>query len=59
LPTGTGIVNLPWFRETPIIVFLNKFDLFEKKIEKVDLGIYFPLYKGRKSEIVRTILLGD
>lgn len=52
-------MNLPWFRETPIIVFLNKFDLFEKKIEKVDLGIYFPLYKGRKSEIVRTILLGD
>lgn len=41
-----GIINLPWFREVPTILFLNKDDLFRKKVEKVDLGIYFPTYSG-------------
>jgi|UniRef100_A0A7S0J0R0 GTPase SAR1 family protein len=32
--------------ENPIILFLNKVDLFEKKIAKVDLNVCFPTYKG-------------
>lgn len=41
-----GIINLPWFKDAPIILFLNKDDLFRKKIQSVDIGIYFPQYTG-------------
>lgn len=41
-----GIINLPWFKDAPIILFLNKDDLFRRKIESVDIGIYFPQYTG-------------
>lgn len=41
-----GIINLPWFKEAPIILFLNKNDLFIDKIKTVDIGIYFPVYSG-------------
>lgn len=41
-----GIINLPWFTHAPVILFLNKDDLFREKIAKVDLGIYFPEYTG-------------
>jgi hypothetical protein len=34
------------FKDTPIILFLNKNDLFMKKIETQDIGIYFPAYNG-------------
>eukprot|EP01094_Clydonella_sp_ATCC50884_P022597 TRINITY_DN5238_c0_g1_i3.p1 TRINITY_DN5238_c0_g1~~TRINITY_DN5238_c0_g1_i3.p1 ORF type:complete len:329 (+),score=124.99 TRINITY_DN5238_c0_g1_i3:247-1233(+) len=40
------ICNSPWFRATPFILFLNKKDLFEKKIARVDLKTCFPDYKG-------------
>jgi len=40
------ICNSRWFRETSIILFLNKKDLFEQKIQKVDLTICFPDYEG-------------
>jgi hypothetical protein len=33
-------------RHVPIILFLNKKDLFEKKIQEVDLATCFPEYKG-------------
>jgi len=32
--------------DNPIILFLNKKDLFEEKIKKVDLSVCFPTYKG-------------
>lgn len=41
-----GIVNLPWFIEVPVFLFLNKNDLFENKIKTVDPGPYFPQYHG-------------
>jgi len=41
-----AVINLPWFRTTPIILFLNKNDLFAEKIQRVDLSIYFPAYTG-------------
>ena len=42
-----SICNNKWFTETSIILFLNKKDLFEKKITKSPLTICFPDYTGR------------
>jgi len=39
-------VNNDWFGRTPILLFLNKHDLFSNKIGRSDLGDYFPEYKG-------------
>ncbi|KYR02459.1 G-protein subunit alpha 2 [Tieghemostelium lacteum] len=37
-----------WFVNTPIILFLNKSDLFREKIKTVDLSETFPEYRGGK-----------
>jgi len=41
-------VNNEWFSQTPIILFLNKNDLFEQKAVVSDVGDYFPEYTGGK-----------
>lgn len=41
-----GILSLPWFKNTAIILFLNKNDIFSEKITRIDLGIYFNSYVG-------------
>jgi len=41
-----NICNSRWFRETAIILFLNKCDLFREKISVVPLTICFPTYSG-------------
>nr|ATY71620.1 transducin 2-2 [Maurolicus muelleri] len=41
-----SIVNHKFFGNTPIVLFLNKKDLFEEKIKKVHLSICFPDYDG-------------
>jgi hypothetical protein len=41
------ICNSRWFRETSMILFLNKRDLFGEKIQKVPLSKYFPDYAGK------------
>ncbi|KAL6046559.1 Guanine nucleotide-binding protein G(k) subunit alpha [Balamuthia mandrillaris] len=43
------IINNRWFINTSIILFLNKKDLFEKKITHTDLNVCFPDYKGGKN----------
>jgi len=43
------ICNSRWFRETSIILFLNKRDLFAEKIKKVSLSVAFPDYQGDDS----------
>lgn len=43
------ICNSRWFRETSMILFLNKRDLFGDKLKKVPLSKYFPDYTGDNS----------
>lgn len=43
------ICNSKWFVDTSMILFLNKRDLFEEKVKKVDLTICFPEYPGGKN----------
>jgi len=40
------VCNARWFKDTSIILLLNKKDLFEKKIKKVPLTVCFPDYDG-------------
>merc|ERR1712194_586145 len=37
------------YPDKPIILFLNKMDLFKEQIERVDLNVCFPAYKGGKN----------
>ncbi len=43
------VVNNKWFAKTNIICFLNKKDLFAKKIERVPLTVAFPDYAGKNN----------
>jgi len=43
------IVNSKWFVKTPVIIFLNKSDLFEEKIKTVPLTVAFPEYDGEQN----------
>eukprot|EP00823_Brevimastigomonas_motovehiculus_P000017 TRINITY_DN1004_c2_g1_i1.p1 TRINITY_DN1004_c2_g1~~TRINITY_DN1004_c2_g1_i1.p1 ORF type:complete len:359 (-),score=68.04 TRINITY_DN1004_c2_g1_i1:653-1729(-) len=43
------ICNSRWFRETSMILFLNKRDLFGDKIQKVSISVCFPDYDGDNS----------
>lgn len=45
----TEIMNSSWFMNTPIVLFLNKCDLFAEKIKRVPLNILFPKYSGSTS----------
>jgi len=42
------IITYPWFQQSSIILFLNKTDLLEEKIQKSDLATYFPEFTGEK-----------
>lgn len=41
------VCNSVYFRKTPVILFLNKEDLFKEKIKKIDLNVCFTNYTGR------------
>jgi len=41
------ICNSRWFRNTAIILFLNKRDIFLEKVTKVSLRVCFPEYRGK------------
>ena len=45
-----SICNSQWFEKTSIILFLNKTDLFAKKIKYSHLNICFPEYDGENTE---------
>jgi hypothetical protein len=38
--------NSELFAHTPLVLFLNKSDLFREKLARVDLSVCFPEYKG-------------
>ncbi|KAI9730809.1 MAG: hypothetical protein M1834_005527 [Cirrosporium novae-zelandiae] len=41
-----SLANGEWFKRKPIILFLNKIDLFKDKLPKSPLANYFPDYSG-------------
>ncbi|BHF71712.1 hypothetical protein SprV_0401477200 [Sparganum proliferum] len=43
-----SVCNNRWFRQTSIILFLNKWDVFEKKIRISPLNKCFADYRGKK-----------
>merc|ERR1711991_271164 len=45
------IVNSSWFEESIILLFLNKKDLFEKKIKKVPITTFFKNFKGNCHDV--------
>lgn len=40
-----GLLGLPWFARTPVILFLNKDDVFREKIKKIPLQNFFAEFK--------------
>ena len=40
------INNYPWFKESSVILFLNKTDLFYEKLPKSKLVDHFPAFQG-------------
>jgi len=42
------VCNSSYFRKTNFILFFNKTDLLQEKLDKVDLSVLFPTYEGGK-----------
>jgi GTPase SAR1 family protein len=53
------ICNCQWFSDTAIILFLNKSDIFNEKIQRVDLKVCFPEYTGGCDSKAGTTFLRD
>ncbi|KAG4089269.1 guanine nucleotide binding protein, alpha subunit [Neocallimastix lanati (nom. inval.)] len=49
-----SICNSRWFINTPIILFLNKIDIFKKKIKYSPVSNYFPDYTGNNDNYDET-----
>ena len=45
------ILNYPWFKNSSLILFLNKKDLFAEKIPRSFIGDYFPDYDGPPQDV--------
>ncbi|KAL0950556.1 hypothetical protein HGRIS_007360 [Hohenbuehelia grisea] len=46
-----SICHSQWFKQTSIILFLNKNDLFERKIPNSDIKNFFPDYDGEPGDV--------
>jgi len=46
-----SICHSQWFKQTSIILFLNKNDLFENKVKHSDIKNFFPDYDGEPGDI--------
>ncbi|KAM9848967.1 guanine nucleotide-binding protein subunit alpha-14-like [Aulostomus maculatus] len=44
-------IHSPWFRNTSIILFLNKTDILADKIKTSDLQKYFPNFTGKRQDL--------
>ena len=51
-----SICNNRWFEHTSIILFLNKKDIFEIKIQYSPLTLCFPEYTGMHSYQVKSLI---
>jgi len=51
-----SICNSKWFINTPIILFLNKIDIFKKKIKYSQVSNYFPDFTGNNDNYEETSL---
>ncbi|OBZ79496.1 Guanine nucleotide-binding protein alpha-2 subunit [Grifola frondosa] len=45
-----SICHSQWFKQTSIILFLNKNDLFERKVEHSEIKNFFPDYDGESND---------
>jgi len=45
-----SLVNGEWFKDKPIILFLNKIDLFRQKLPVSPVSNHFPDYKGKEND---------
>lgn len=45
-----SLINGEWFRDKPIILFLNKIDLFREKLPKSPIRTHFPDYQGNEGD---------
>jgi guanine nucleotide-binding protein G(i) subunit alpha len=50
LTTFEEIINNSFFKNSTIVLLLNKYDIFKEKIDKFPLQEYFPEYKGGNEE---------
>lgn len=41
------IITYPWFKESSVILFLNKTDILQEKIPNSHLVTYFPEFTGQ------------
>ena len=41
------IISFPWFKDSSIILFMNKTDLFMEKVGKSPISTHFPGYRGQ------------
>ncbi|KAJ7500118.1 G-protein alpha subunit-domain-containing protein [Mycena latifolia] len=41
-----SVINSRWFLRARVILFLNKIDVFKRKLPTIPLGRYFPEYVG-------------
>lgn len=51
------IINYEWFRESSVILFLNKIDLLEEKIMHSHLVDYFPEFDGKRGNGLFTFVV--
>jgi len=50
------IINNQWFTNTPVLLFLNKVDLFKQKLQTTPITTCFPDYKGDLTDSDEAIL---
>ncbi|KAK5577792.1 hypothetical protein RB653_002740 [Dictyostelium firmibasis] len=50
------IINQRWFKDIPIILFLNKRDLFAEKIKKTGISVCFPDYTGPSDDYEQSLV---
>lgn len=45
-----SLINGDWFKDKPIILFLNKYDLFQEKLQKSPIRPHFPDYQQAEGD---------